>query len=70
MKEFDIIVRDELNKRDISQQQLAWDLGISAPYLSDILNKRREAPYQKARIMQYLKKQPIKEEGQNEIARK
>jgi len=62
MRDFENLVRKELKKRDVSQQQLAWDLGISAPYLSDILNKRREAPKQRDRILEYLNKKPIKEE--------
>lgn len=62
MRDFENLVRKELKKRDVSQQQLAWDLGISAPYLSDILNKRRKAPKQRDRILEYLNKKPIKEE--------
>ncbi|PUZ34220.1 XRE family transcriptional regulator [Staphylococcus cohnii] len=62
MRDFENFVRKELKKRDVSQQQLAWDLGISAPYLSDILNKRRKAPKQRDRILEYLNKKPIKEE--------
>ena len=62
MRDFENLVRKELKKRDVSQQQLAWELGISAPYLSDILNNRREAPKQRDRILEYLNKKPIKEE--------
>lgn len=61
MEDFGAHVRRELEKRCISQRQLAEDLNISAPYLSDIINNRRDAPQQKYRILMYLnKKEPIK----------
>lgn len=56
MENFGAHVRCELEKRKISQRQLARDLKISAPYLSDILNNHRDAPQQKYRILMYLNK--------------
>lgn len=57
MEDFGAHVRCELKKRNISQRQLARDLNISAPYLSDLLNNHRDAPQQKYRILMYLNKQ-------------
>lgn len=56
MEDFGADVRCELEKRNISQRELARDLNISAPYLSDILNSHRNAPLQKRKILAYLKK--------------
>lgn len=56
MEDFGAHVRSELEKRNISQRELAKDLDISAPYLSDILNNHRNAPLQKRKILTYLKK--------------
>lgn len=61
MEDFGALVRRELEKREISQRTMAKDLGISAPYLSDILNNHRDAPTQKQRIFNYLNSIPIKQ---------
>ena len=42
--ELGIRVRSELFKRKISQKELAEMLGISSPYLSDIINGRKDGP--------------------------
>ena len=43
-QELGIKVRSELFKRKISQKELAEMLGISSPYLSDIINGRKDGP--------------------------
>lgn len=55
MSSFGSDVFEELERKGITQRQLAQALGISAPYLNDILNGRREATLQKERIKAYLK---------------
>lgn len=60
MEDFGAFVRSELKKREVSQRTMAKDLNISAPYLSDILNNRRDAPTQKQRIFNYLNSKHIK----------
>lgn len=39
-----IKVRSELYKKKMSQKELAKMLGISSPYLSDIINGRKDGP--------------------------
>lgn len=43
-QELGVKVRSELFKRKISQKELAEMLGISSPYLSDIINGRKDGP--------------------------
>lgn len=43
-EDLSIKVRNELYKRKIKHQELARMLGISGPYLSDILNGKRTGP--------------------------
>lgn len=38
------LVRSELFKRKMSQKKLAEMIGISNPYLSDIINGRKDGP--------------------------
>lgn len=54
MENFGSIVTEQLEDRGITQKELAREIGISAPYLNDILNNRRQAPAQKERIKAYL----------------
>lgn len=57
--EFGIKVKVELAKRNMTLTELAKVLGISHPYLSDIIYGRRKATVQKERIKKAL---DIKEE--------
>jgi transcriptional regulator with XRE-family HTH domain len=57
--EFGLKVRSELLRRNMTIKQLAEMLGISSPYMSDILRGRRDAVEQKKRIAKIL---DIKEE--------
>lgn len=43
-QELGMKVKSELFKRGISQKKLAEMLGVSGPYLSDIINGRRTGP--------------------------
>lgn len=43
-QDLSIIVRSELFKRKMSQKELANLVGISSPYLSDIINGRKDGP--------------------------
>jgi len=43
-EDISIKVRSELFKRKMSQKELANIIGISTPYLSDIINGRRTGP--------------------------
>lgn len=52
--DFGLLVRGELFKRGMTHRQLADTLGISAAYLSDILNGRRDAPEQRKKIIKLL----------------
>ncbi len=53
-------VRDELYERDMTQMQLAEKVGISAPYLTDILRGRRKGPKAQQRINEIKKILEIK----------
>lgn len=64
MESFGSNVTDELVQKGMTQKQLAQALGISAPYLNDILNGRREAPVQKKRIKEYLQEKEAVKHGQ------
>jgi len=64
MSNFGSDVFEELERKGITQRQLAQALGISAPYLNDILNGRREASLQKERIKAYLKEKEGVKHGQ------
>ncbi|WP_435373850.1 helix-turn-helix transcriptional regulator [Staphylococcus nepalensis] len=64
MSNFGSDVFEELERKGITQRQLAQALGISAPYLNDILNGRREATLQKERIRAYLKEKEEAKHGQ------
>lgn len=52
--EFGIKVRMELFKRDMTLKQLSQELGISIPYLSDILRGQRKGKKQRKRIIEIL----------------
>ncbi|GKV69818.1 transcriptional regulator [Sporosarcina sp. NCCP-2716] len=43
-QDLSIMVRSELYKKKMSQRELAQMLGISSPYLSDIINGRKDGP--------------------------
>jgi len=43
-KDLGVMVRSELFKRKMSQKELAKLVGISAVYLSDIINGRKDGP--------------------------
>ena len=43
-QELGMKVRSELFKRKMSQKELAEMLGVSSPYLSDIINGKRTGP--------------------------
>lgn len=43
-QELGVQVRSELFKKKMSQKELAEMLGISGPYLSDIINGRKDGP--------------------------
>lgn len=64
MESFGSNVTNELVQKGMTQKQLAQALGISAPYLNDILNGRREAPVQKKRIKEYLQEKEAAKHGQ------
>lgn len=64
MSSFGSDVFEELERKGITQRQLAQAIGISAPYLNDILNGRREATLQKERIRVYLKEKGEAKHGQ------
>lgn len=64
MSSFGSDVFEELERKGITQRQLAQAIGISAPYLNDILNGRREATLQKERIRAYLKEKGEAKHGQ------
>lgn len=64
MESFGSNVTNELVQKGMTQKQLAQALGISAPYLNDILNGRREAPVQKKRIKEYLQEKEAVKHGQ------
>lgn len=53
-KKFELAVRNELWKRDINMNEFAKMLGITAPYLSDILKGKRDAQKQRERIIKIL----------------
>lgn len=48
-------IRSELYKQEMSQSELAKMLGISSPYLSDILKGKRSGPKAQEHII-YIKK--------------
>lgn len=50
-----IQIRSELYKQEMSQSDLAKMLGISGPYLSDILKGKRSGPKAQEHII-YIKK--------------
>lgn len=52
--DFGLQVRSELLKRNITMKKFSEMLGISNPYLSDILRGRRDAPKQKEKIAKLL----------------
>lgn len=60
MEDFGSFVRTELARRNIQQKELARELNISTPYLSDILNNHRNAPTQKHKILTFLQEKPTK----------
>lgn len=43
-QDLSVLVRSELYKKKMKQKQLAEMLGISSPYLSDIINGRKDGP--------------------------
>lgn len=53
-KKFELKVRMELLKREMTLTELANILGISAPYLSDIMKGKRDAKEQRKRIINIL----------------
>lgn len=43
-RELGVQVRSELFRKKMTQKELAKMLGISSPYLSDIINGRKDGP--------------------------
>lgn len=54
MTEFGIKVKVKLAELDMTLSQFAIELGISQPYLTDILRGRRSAANQKKKIAKVL----------------
>lgn len=54
-RDLELKVRNELFKRDITLKEFAEELGISQPYLTDILRGRRVGPKAQERVVQIKK---------------
>lgn len=54
-EDLSIRVRNELYKKKMKHQELAELLGISGPYLSDILNGKRNGPKAQEHIKHIMK---------------
>lgn len=54
-RELGVQVRSELFRKKMTQKELAKMLGISSPYLSDIINGRKDGPKAQGHI-KHIKK--------------
>jgi len=65
-KNLSIKVRVKLVEKDLTMTQLAKELGMSAAYLSDIINGKKDGPKAQEHIRRIKKILSIKEEKNDE----